>query len=74
MPLTSASEQTSGSISKQEGPVRVAHFLYVIRREGVQLFDTFTFDEASHESADKIDDVLANFESRCLSQRDETYE
>lgn len=66
-------EQATG-ISKQEGPVRVAHFLNVIGREGVQLFDTFTFDEDSHESADKIDDVIAKFESRCLPQRNETYE
>ena len=66
-------EQETG-ISKQEGPVRVAHFLNVIGREGVQLFDTFTFDEDSHESADKIDDVIAKFESRCLPQRNETYE
>ena len=34
-------EQVTG-ISKQDGPVRVAHFLNVIGREGVQLFDTFT--------------------------------
>ena len=61
-------------ISKQEGPVCVAHFLNVIGRKGNQLFDTFTFDEASHESADKIDDVIAKFESRCLPQRNETYE
>ena len=66
-------EQATG-ISKQEGPVRVAHFLNVIGREGVQLFDTFTLDEDSHESADKIDDVIAKFESRCLPQRNETYE
>ena len=66
-------EQATG-ISKQEGPVRVAHFLNIIGREGVQLFDTFTFDEDSHESADKIDDVIAKFESRCLPQRNETYE
>ena len=65
-------EQATG-ISKQEGPVRVAHFLNVTGREGVQLFDTFTFSEASHESADKVDDVLAKFESR-LQQRNETYE
>lgn len=39
-----------------------------------QLFDTFTFDEDSHESADKIDDVIAKFESPCLPQRNETYE
>ena len=67
------SEQATG-ISKQDGPVRVAHFLNVIGREGVQLFDTFTFDEDSHESADNIDDVIAKFESRCLPQRNETYE
>ena len=33
-------------ISKQEGPVHVAHFLNVIERDGVQMFDTFTFREA----------------------------
>lgn len=66
-------ERATG-ISKQDGPVRVAHFLNVVGREGVQLFDTFTFDEVSHESADNIDDVLAKFESRCLPQRNETYE
>lgn len=66
-------EQATG-ISKQDGPVRFAHFLNVIGREGFQLFDTFTFDEASHERAAKIDDVLAKFESRCLPQRYETYE
>ena len=38
------------------------------------MFDTLTFDEASHESADNIDDVIAKFESRCLPQRNETYE
>jgi len=66
-------ERATG-ISKQDGPVRVAHFLNVTGREGDQFFDTFTFDEASHESAEKIGDVLANFESRCLPQRNETYE
>ena len=66
-------EQATG-INKQEGPVRVAHFLNVIGREGVQMFDTFTFDEASHESADNLDHVLAKYESRCLPQRNETYE
>ena len=66
-------EQATG-ISKQDGPVCVAHFLKVIGREGVQMFDTFTFDEASHESADNLDHVLAKYESRCLPQRNETYE
>ena len=61
-------EQATG-ISKQEGPVRVAHFLKAIGREGVQLFDTFNFDEASNESADKIDDAMAKFEPRCLPER-----
>ena len=65
-------EQATG-ISKQEGPVRVAHFLNVVGR-GVQMFDAFTFDEASHESADNLDHVLAKYESRCLPQRNETYE
>ena len=46
----------------------------VIGREGVQVFDTFTFDEASYESADKLDHVLAKYEFRCLPQRNETYE
>ena len=66
-------EQGTG-ISKQEGPVRVAHFLNVIGREGVQMFNTFTFYEASDESADNLDDILAKYESRCLPQRNETYE
>ena len=38
------------------------------------MFDTFTFNEDSHESVDRIDDVLAKFESCCLPQRNETYE
>ena len=38
------------------------------------MFDIFTVDEASHESADNLDHVLAKFESRCLPQRNETYE
>ena len=38
------------------------------------MFDTFTFDKASNESADKIDDVIAKFEPRCLPERNETYE
>ena len=38
------------------------------------MFDTFTFDEDGHESADNIDHILAKFESRCLPQRNETYE
>ena len=59
-------EQTG--ISKQESPVRVAHFLNVIGREGVQMFDTFTFDEASHESADNLDHVLVKYESRLSIQ------
>ena len=66
-------EQGTG-ISKQEGPVRVAHFLNVIGREGVQIFDTFTFYEASDESADNLDDILAKYEYRCLPQSNETYE
>ena len=58
-------EQATG-ISKQEGPVRVALFLNAIGREGVQMFDTFTFDEASHESANNLDHILAKYESRFL--------
>ena len=54
--------------------MRVAHFLNVVGKEGVQMFDTFTFDEDGHESTDNIDHVLAKFESRCLPQRNETYE
>ena len=38
------------------------------------MFDTFTFDEDGHESAHIIDHVLAKFESRCLPQRNVTYE
>ena len=33
------------------------------------MFDTITFDEASKESADNIGEVIAKFESHCLSQR-----
>ena len=33
------------------------------------MFDTFNFDEASNESADKIDDAMAKFEPRCLPER-----
>ena len=33
------------------------------------MFDTFNFDEASNESADKIDDATAKFEPRCLPER-----
>ncbi|KAK2557476.1 hypothetical protein P5673_020214 [Acropora cervicornis] len=42
-------------------------------QEGVQMFDTFTLDEASHESADNLDHVLAKNESPCLPQHNETY-
>ena len=41
-------------ISKQEGPVCVAHLLNVVGKEGVQMFDTFTFDEDGHESSDDM--------------------
>ena len=64
--------ERAAGISQKDGPVRVAHFLNIVGREGVQLFDTFTF--AEDESADNIDDVLAKFESRCLPQRNQTYE
>lgn len=64
--------ERAAGISQKYSPVRVAHFLNIVGREGVQLFDTFTFTE--DESTDNIDDVLAKFESRCLPQQNQTYE
>jgi len=51
--------ETASKINKEEGPIRVAHLLNVIGKEGQEMFETFDLPD------DDITKVLQEFETRC---------
>ena len=50
----------------------MASLLNVIGKEGMNMYDTFKWDNSS--DALKIDQVLQKFEEHCVPARNETYE
>ena len=54
--------ETASKINKEEGPVRVAHLLNVIGKEGREMFETFFLSETD---CGDIVKVLEEFERRC---------
>ena len=63
--------ETASKINKEEGPVRVAHLLNVIGKEGQEMFETFSLSE---EHRGDIDRVLEEFEARCTPVTHVIYE
>ena len=63
--------ETASKINKEEGPVRVAHLLNVIGKEGQEMFETFSLSDT--DCAD-IAKVLEEFEARCTSVTHVIYE
>ena len=64
--------ELAAGIHKKSEEVRVASLLNVIGKEGMDMYETFQWDNPSH--ALKIDKVLEKFEERCVPARNETYE
>ena len=63
--------ETASKINKEEGPVRVAHLLNVIGKEGQEMFETFSLSE---EHRGDIGRVLEEFEARCTPVTHVIYE
>ena len=63
--------ETASKIDKEEGPVRVAHLLNVIGKEGQEMFEMFSLSE---EHRRDINRVLGEFEARCTSVTHMIYE
>ncbi|KAL9963770.1 hypothetical protein ACROYT_G027310 [Oculina patagonica] len=64
--------ELAAGIHKKQEEVRVASLLNVIGKEGMDMYDTFQWANASN--ALKIDKILKKFEERCVPARNETYE
>ena len=64
--------ELAAGIHKKQEEVWVASLLNVIGKEGMDMYDTFQWANAS--DALKIDKVLEKFEERCVPARNETYE
>ena len=64
--------ELAAGIHKKQEEVRVASLLNVIGKEGMDMYDTSQWANAS--DALKIDKVLEKFEERCVPARNETYE
>ena len=58
--------------SQEAQEVRVASLLNVIGKEGMDMYETFQWENSSY--ALKVDKVLEKFEERCVPVRNETYE
>ena len=63
--------ETAAKIDKEDSPVRVAHLLNVIRKDGRDMFDTFSLAEADRKDIAK---VLQEFETRCTPVTNMIYE
>ena len=64
--------ELAAGIHKKAQEVRVASLLNVIGKEGMDMYETFQWQNSS--DALKIDKVLEKFEERCVPVRNETYE
>ena len=64
--------ELAAGIHRKADEVRVASLLNVVGKEGLDMYETFQWEDASH--ALKIDKVLEKFEERCVPARNETYE
>lgn len=64
--------ETATKIAKEDDEVRVAAFLNVLGTEGVDLYETFQWQE--DEDRNKIDVVLQTFDDNCIAKTNETYE
>ena len=64
--------ELAAGIHKKAQEVRVASLLNVIGKEGMDMYETFQWENSS--DALKIDKVLEKFEERCVPARNETYE
>ena len=63
--------ERAAKIDKEEGTVRVAHFINVIGREAQDLYETF---DLSEEDQKNITKVLEAFEARCVPVTNVIYE
>ena len=64
--------ELAAGIHRKADEVRVASLLNVVGKEGLDMYETFQWEDTSH--ALKIDKVLEKFEERCVPARNETYE
>ena len=63
--------ETAAKIDKEDGPVRVAHLLNVIGKDGQDMFDTFALEGDDRKDITK---VLQEFETRCTPVTNVIYE
>jgi len=63
--------ETAAKINKEEGPVRVAHLLNVIGKDGQDMFDMFSL---TAEDQQDIGKVLQEFVTRCTPITNVIYE
>ena len=59
--------ELAAGIHRKADEVRVASLLNVVGKEGLDMYETFQWEDASH--ALKIDKVLEKFEERCVPVR-----
>ena len=63
--------ERASKIDKEEGPVRVAHLLNVVGKDGQEMFETFPLSEGDRGDIVK---VLQEFENRCTPVTHVIYE
>ena len=63
--------EIAAKINKDDGAIRVAHFLNVVGKDGQELYETFTLLE---EDSKNITKVLEAFEARCVPMANVIYE
>jgi len=63
--------EMAAKINTEDGPVRVAHLLNVIGKDGQDMFDTFSLSEIDQKDIVK---VLQAFETRCTPITNVIYE
>ena len=63
--------ETASKIDKEEGPVRVAHLLNVIGKDGQDMYETFSLSDTDRTDITK---VLREFEARCIPVTNVIYE
>ena len=63
--------ETAAKINTEDGPVRVAHLLNVIGKDGQDMFDLFSISETDQKDIVK---VLQAFETRCMPITNVIYE
>ena len=64
--------ETATALSKKSNQQRLATFLTIIGKDGLELYNTFTFDEANENR--NIEDVIAKFETYCEPLKNITFE